>query len=219
MGTNLTQALDSTHPSYGCTSAVFQFAMTDHVGRVVRFLLVEARNVEAVICIERILMMDGGKVAPNCRVICILRNCTSVGTRDDLMNEVLYVDFMQDIVRPELILNDTVTAACFAQSLSTEEREYAKSKAEALGQEPLPMEADVVEVVPAPAPAVVKVQKKAVSKPKKNSDASMQKLESSLCGLGFKKGDVQKFIDDLGDSAKSKPLQDLIRDGIVNLSA
>lgn len=201
---NTSQPLDKSHPSFGCKKAVFQFALTAADGRVVRFLLVEANNPSAVICIERILMMDEGRVSDNCRVICVFRDCRNVGTRDDLMNEVPYVDFMQDIVRPEFILNDSATSAAFTQSLTPEEREYVNRK-----------EVELAQVQSSPVAAKAAKKERA----EESSPESLQKLESSLCGMGFRKGEVRKFLDGLDVQALRKPLPDLVRLGIMQLTA
>lgn len=209
---NIIPTLDKSHPSFGCKKAMFQFALTAADGRVARFLLVEANNPAAVICIERILMMDGGRVSDNCRVICVFRDCRNVGTRDDLMNEVPYVDFMQDIVNPDFILNDSITSSAFSQSLSPEEREYVNRKEAEIGQATTVQEAEV----PLPEPPV-KVSKK--ERKEVNTPEHVQKLESSLCGMGFRKGDVRKFLDGLDTATLQKPLPDLVRQGIMQLTA
>jgi len=186
--------LDKDHPSFGTKNAAFLFAIGT------RFLTVEAKNPYAVAALERLLMNNNQSVSDTCRVICVFRDYHNVGVRDDLVEEVSYVDFMTDIVNPSWLLTDTVTVTCFSKSISPEDRKHAMERAHAFKEASeghSPREA----TKSGPAGSETRVQ-----------------LVSALVGMGFKKNAVEKFARGLGDRVNKEPLTDLIREGLRSVA-
>ena len=186
----LNQILYEGHPSLNTHRAVYMFALGS------RFLLVEAENRWAVLALERILL-QGGQVSENCRVMAIFRDTQSLGVRDELVAEVPYVDFMMDIVDFERVFEDQIVRHCFGQSLSPVQKQYVAQKLQAHPEAPELEETEAI-VVSSEQPA---------------------KLSNALCGLGFKKSEVRKFVQSLGVRASQGPLNALIREGIASLAA
>lgn len=195
------------HPAEGTERSAFQFLISDPAtGAPVRFLLVEAENAWAVAAIEKILLRDG-RVNDTCRIIAIFRDHRFAGVRDDLLEEVPYADFMVDIVDHDRLTGSPVVAACFSKSLSAKERtRVARRAAESAG--PSPARA---EPIPAPAPG----GPPGPVPESGNSDI----LTSALCGMGFKKPEVKKFVSSLGRRVESEPVPQLLREGLRALAA
>lgn len=204
--------IDRDHPSFGTAKAAFMFALTDpRTGALNRFILVEANNAWAVQTIERILLADQ-KASDNCRCLGVYRNPTSVGTRDDMLEEVSFVDFMLDIVDPARLLGSPLVSTGFNRALTAEEREYAKGKIDA--------EARMAQSVRAVPVAVAKpVAPKPVPKAAPKPAVDAEQLVSALCGLGFKKPAVVKFVDSARDRLATDTIAALIKDGCKALAA
>lgn len=218
---NPNQALDSNHPSFGTNSAVFMFGLEDRrTGQIKKFLLIEAQNPAAVAVLERVMLTDQ-KVADNCRILAIFRDCRNLGTRDDWMEEIPYVDFMLDIVDQDRLLGDAVTAQLFSQSLG-QNMEYAQRKVAAL------LEADrstehfenIKEIFPATDDSEVveieEVQEKPVPVV---SSVQRDQLKIALCKMGFRKPEVEKFVTKLGKRVATENLTNLIVEGLRELAA
>lgn len=203
--------LDRDHPSFGTSNATFLFALQDDRGGVVRFLVVEAKNPYAVATIERILVQNDQQVAPNCRVLAAFRDARNTGVRDDLVEEVSYVDFITDIVEASWLLADPVNTTCLSQSITAEEKQYIQQKAQMLaGTRSAPR------LVAAPEPEETEEEEQ--DEPEPNTNQRIQ-LSAALTGMGFKKAAVDKFVRDLGSRADRAPLQDLLREGLRALAS
>lgn len=199
------------HPSFGCVQAWFTVAVSRPNGPgMTKILLVEAKNAWAVQTVERIAV-DGGRVSKTCQVLSVHRNCSDVGIRSDLVEEISYVDFMIDIVDPGLLLEDPMTASGFRNSLSEEERIHASMKLastpvrEFIPVHAVPRHQSAPPVVPSPMPVVL------------DSEPARERLMSGLTGLGFKPAMVRKFVDGLGERIH-EPVQVLLREGIRKMS-
>lgn len=201
--------LDRDHPSFGTAQATFQFAMEDvRTGALSRLVSVEAKNPYAVAAIERVLVKNDQRVSPNCRVLCVFRDCRSVGVRDDLVEEVPYVDFMTDIVEPGWLLSDAGIAACFSKSITPEEREHALAKARALDAAPS-----------RPRLSAVRDEEPDDEEPEEAGTDQREQLVAALAGMGFKKAAVEKFVRGLGGRACREPMPDLLREGLRALAS
>ena len=192
--------LDTSHPSFGAESVAFQFAI-ENPRTGTRFIVVEAKNKHAIAVIEKVLLANHQKVASNCRVLCVFRNYTSVGVRDDLIEEIPYIDFVTDIVDPGwlLALGSTV-ATHFSLSITPEEQKLAVEKAKAINQE-----------------AQDEVQDEAQDEVQESSQRD--NVVAALVDMGFKKSSVEKFIRSLGPRANSESVQVLLREGIQSLAS
>lgn len=183
--------LDKDHPSFGTEVATFLFTIGS------KLVVVEAANSHAVAVIERILILNGQTVSDTCRIICVFRDCCRTGVRDDLVEEIPYVEFMTEIVDPSKLLDDPVTLDGFGKSLTPEEREYAASRAQEL-------ESDVTEEVQKESSKVI--------------PENRERLTAALFGMGFKKSVVEKFVRGIGPRADREPITDLIREGLRSCS-
>ncbi len=196
------QLLPTDHPSFGTSRAVFLFAIGPS-----RILAVEAKNPWAVLCLERLLLVDG-KASDKCRAIQVIRDYRDVGTRDEMVEEVPFVDFMLDIADMDRLMgggnDDALILAAFKNALSQQEVGTAVSKLHALRQLP----ADPFE-------GYVPVVDQTESVP---SDQT-ERLTTALVGLGFKKPSVRGFVASLGEKIHKESLDSLIRQGLKALAA
>lgn len=204
--------IDQHHPSFGCEQAWFTVAVSRPNGPgVTKILLVEAKNAWAVQTIERIAV-DGGRISRTCQVLAIHRDCSDVGIRSDLVEEISYVDFMIDIVDPDLLLEDPMTATGFRNSLNEEERAYASAKLASVPSRPV----TPVRLVPR-APTLVPVHIPPAPVPAPDSEPARERLMSGLTGLGFKPAMARKFVDGLGERIH-QPVEVLLREGIRKMT-
>lgn len=183
--------IDRDHPSYGAKRASFLFTIGT------KLLLVEANNPHAVATLERVLINNNQTVSETCRVLCVFRNCDS-GIRDESVDEVLYIEFMTDIVDSNHILNDDITSTCFSQSVTPREREYMANREKALDL----AAGESVQEVPV----------------REEIPENRNNLFSALSGMGFKKKEVEKFISGLGPRVNEEPITNLIREGLRSLA-
>ena len=207
-----TKLLRVNHPSYDCEQAWFLFAMTVG-GQISRLLLVEAKNVQAVQTIERIVGYDG-HVSTGCELLTVHRQCPSIGIRSDLVSETDYVDFMIDVVDPARIISDPLTAKAFQDSLTLEDREQALQK---MDESSLPIKEDPPDPAPAPAPAPALAPAPEMAKviPIRGFDPaesrSYQDVMAALTDLGYKKAQAKKAVDALGSRVDEMGLEDAIK--------
>lgn len=223
--------LSDDHPSARTSRAAFLFASVREGGT--RLLLVEAVRPEAVAAVELVIEAGRGAVSPGVVQVGVFRGYADVGIRDDILTEVPYVDFMTDIVDPELIVSSPRAAAAFAVSLTDDER--ARVMAKGGEAEPRPQQqrrpsggkgwfpANTKQRPrPAPHPEAERTPMRLVlapaPAPAPAGPSKRQRLESALSGMGFQKGVVRKFVDDLGPRVDSDPIESLIRDGLAALS-
>jgi hypothetical protein len=198
MDTN--QILPAGHPSIGTRRAVFQFVL----GQV--FVSVEAPNEWAVLCLERLLAVDG-KVSDTCEVLSVIRDYRSLGSRSERVQEIPFSDFMTDIVDPGRITRDSVVGEAFRRALSVAERRYVDQKLGALPQETV---WDEIPQEPVSAPQLT-AGSPATDQP--------EKLTAALVNLGFKKAEVRKFVSSLGDEVHTEQMHALVRRGLAVLAA
>lgn len=190
--------LDPRHPSFATARATFMFALTDRDGAPRKFILVEAGNRWAVQTVEWVLG-DAQSASPTCRCMAIFRDLQSLGTRDDMMEEVPYADFMLDMVDPERLAQ---VEDAFNRSLSDEERDYVNEKLASADE------------IPAPAPAVSGVLPAAVPAPDDE-----ERLVSALTKLGFGKKPVMRFVDSVRPRIGREDIRQLVKDGCKALVA
>ena len=195
-----TGLLTPEHPSYGTETAAFMFAISGRDGAVRKFIVVEANNRLAVHTIERVIAPTQA-ASETCRCIAVFRGLESLGTRDPLLEEVPYVDFMLDIVSQDQLMGDSATVDGFNRSLSKEECEYARRKVEAEGDCP-------------PPPAVSETRLTASAGP-----SDEERLSQALRGFGFQAKGVQKFVASVRDKVGNTDLRILIREGCKALAA
>jgi len=203
------QILYQGHPSIGTQRAVFMFALGKGPTRI---LTVEATNPWAVLCLERLLLTDG-KASDNCRVLQVIREYRNVGTRDEMTEEVPFMDFMLDIADTDRLLggtnDDVLIMEAFKNALSETERQAAAIKLEAQQSAPRDIFAGYQPETMEVAPKVPEVA----------SEDQSEKLTSALVGLGFKKSEVRQFVASLGDQAHTESLHSLLRQGLRALAA
>jgi hypothetical protein len=206
------QILPKGHPSFGTQKAVFLFGLGNGPTRI---LSVEATNPWAVLCLERLLLADG-RASANCRVLQVVRDYRNVGTRDEMTEEVPFVDFMLDIADMDRFLggtnDDTLVLEAFKRSLSDAERQVATLKLQAIRQAP---ERDIFEGFEMPASDTFEVTPAAPVASEDQAD----KLTSALVGLGFKKTEVRQFVTQLGTRTQTDNLHSLLREGLRALAA
>ncbi len=109
------------HPSFGCDQAWFLFSKKDRAGRMVKLILVEAKNAWAVQTMERVVSVDG-MASPDCELMTVHRQCPSIGIRSDLVEEVEYSDFFSDHVDLSRVLTDSVTSHALQSSFTDADR-------------------------------------------------------------------------------------------------
>ena len=204
------------HPSIGTKRAVFLFALGQGP---TRFLSVETNNPWAVLCMERLLLVDG-KASDACQVLQVIRDHRNTGVRHSMTEEIPFVDFMLDIVDMDRLLggdqDDVIVLETFKNSLSAEENKRAIQKLQAIQNAP---KRDIfagyeAPQVPAPVSSGLTLIKTSVPQ-----EDQTEKLTAALVGLGFKKSDVRQYVNKLGSQVHTEKLQDLVRQGLRALAA
>lgn len=185
--------IGKNHPSFGCDQAWFLFAKTDSAGRMGKLLLVEAKNAWSVQTLERIAAADG-RVAPDCELLSVHRQCPSIGIRSDRMEEVEYSDFVSDHVELSRVLSDTLSAHSFQSSLTDGDR------ARLLSDRPAAARSSV----PAALPAA--------------SDVSEDVL-AALVDLGFKKPQAKRIVDSLSPAISGMSVEDALHAALQKAQA
>jgi len=194
MKTNPAQLIGPQHPSFGCSQALFVFAIKNPHGEGFgRILLVKAENPWAVQTIERVAWE--GQVNPTCELLSVHREVTDLGTRSDLAEEIGYVDFMLDIVETSRLLEDVSITTAFDQSLTDKDRKYARAK---LAETP-----EAVEDTPRHLQLVHSFDP--------TQSSNYQTATAALSDLGFKKPQVKKMLDDLGPEVDQMSLESVIK--------
>jgi hypothetical protein len=201
------EILPSDHPSFGASQAVFTFALGQGPMRI---LSVEATNPWAVLCLERILLVDG-KVSPNCYVLQVVRDHRDLGTRHDMVQEPTFAEFCLDIVDPDRMFCDAVILEAFKNALSDGEKIQALAKLQA-AKNLMDQRAEVLEPFD-PFPPSEEIV------PQLQGPDQSDKLTAALTGLGFKKTEVRQFVSTLGDRARTDGFHDLLREGLRVLAA
>jgi len=201
------QILPAGHPSIGAQRAVFLFV----IGQNNHLLSVEATNEWAILCLERLLLVDG-RVSDACEVLQVVRGHASVGMRSERADEVPFADFMTDIVDPGRVTADSVVSMAFGRALSPEENERIQQKLE-LARNTVE---DVFEGFDAPVSETVEEESDA---PESGDTAQPDRLTSALVNLGFKKPEVRRVVAALGDRVLTDDLHSLIREGLRQLAA
>lgn len=192
--------LDSSHPSFGCKSAWFQFAILSPDGAIRKLLVVEADSEEFVVAIELLLSVDGF-VSKTCHIISVFRGSESVGMRSPIIEESSIVEFMADIVDTDR-LRDSLVLQTFVGALTSAQRNLFRSKLEA--------RADRVE---SPQPEKKKLSLREIAESKPESPPIPERsdiLISSLVGLNFNKGAVTKWVTSQGSKINNGTIQDQI---------
>lgn len=198
--------LDRDHPSFGTPQAQFLFAIRSDDGAVRKLLLVEAKNPAAVAAVEHVLLQGSGSVSEKCTAVAVYRACDEVGMRSDLIDEVGYVDFMLDVVDPDKLLADPTVSSFFVDSLTDEERAYARLKMEAKSswnREPAAKKA----------PKAPRKDRVVEYEPGSRKDM----LLSAMVRMGFQKPAVQKWME--SSDVESGAIEDQIRAGLAALSS
>lgn len=193
--------LDSSHPSFGCKSAWFQFAILSSDGAIRKLLVVEANSEEFVETLELLLLVDGF-VSKTCHVVSVFRESDSVGMRSPIIEESSMIEFMADIVDTER-LRDSRVLQTFVGALTSAQRNAFRSKLEARAER---VESSNL------GDGKLSLQEIANSKPEvppvpERSDI----LISSLVGLNFNKGAVVKWVTGQGNKINDGTIQDQIR--------
>jgi hypothetical protein len=200
---NLNKILYKDHPAIGTKRAAYQFLIEGSNGTPVRFLLVEAENPWAVAAIEKILLRDA-RISNNCRIIAVFRDHRFAGVRDELLEEISFVDFIVEMVDSER-LQDPIVSFCMKKALSKEEKEHARERIE-----------EMKSYIPKAEAAPVRTES---VKDEAFGVREIELISSALCGLGFKKNEVKGFTASLGSRVKSEPIPELIKEGLKVLSA
>jgi hypothetical protein len=191
--------LTSDHPSARCDQAWFLFSVGELISKL---FLVEAKNQSAVQVIERIVV--DGQASRSCKVLTVHRQCEFIGIRSPVVEEISYVDFILDMVDSDK-LADRMVIEAFKNSLSSEEMRYAAQKyTERQAPKARQLPPRIQEATPVPVPA--------------GSVMLRERLSGALIGLGFSKPMVTKYIGGLGTILRTASLEELIQNGIRELS-
>lgn len=180
--------INQNHPSFGAKSMWFLFA-TQVNGSYRRMLLVEAKNPWAIQCMERILGSDQ-RVSPTCHCILVFRDC-DIGRRHDMAEEISLQEFVETMVEPSRLLDDSCTVQALTHALAPE-RPVAVVRAL-----PPPKK---TEQKPEPKKSAEKTEKNKEEPAKEdaNTVALRSKLSGVLSGMGFKAdqyGPVVRALD------------------------
>ena len=188
--------LDPSHPSYGCKKAVFTYLLT----KSNRCILVEATNPYAVACLERFSIYDQ-KVSDSCVLLSVIRDYSTVGTRNASIVEVKFVDFILDFVDKRILNTDIFGFTCFSKALSLEDRKYARAKIQA--QKNKFLDVDDTVLAERPNPVIAEITRSPVI-----PDDNARKI---LISLGFPKKEVEAWANKF--DANGLEINEIIRRG------
>lgn len=186
-----------------------------------RLLIVSAPNRKAVEAVEAVLDQDG-HVSPTCTVLASFPGCGSPVSWPGV-DEIPYHEFMVQMVEPDRILQDVRAAGAFTESMETMASDHVRPGISDRFPTLRRLLKKKVVTAPAPAPPVQPVTtprqkpaEAAVPAPAGPDPATI--LQSGLLNLGFKKPEVQRFVDGLGSRVRNGDIPALIREGIEALN-
>jgi hypothetical protein len=111
----MSKYLKPEHPSFGCEQAWFLYAVKNHRGPgFCRLVLVEARNHAAVAFLERVA--DDGQVSDTVSVMTVHRQCPVIGIRSDLVEEVEFSVFANDMVDRARVDRDPLAVQAYREA-------------------------------------------------------------------------------------------------------
>lgn len=201
--------LHSAHPSFRAERATFLFAMRGE-GGIRRLLLVEAKNAMAVQFLERLVAPDG-TVSDTCAVMTVHLRSDDIGVRSDLVDIVPYVQFVSDIVDPGRVTADPLAEMALCASLDDRERAVLEATIRSRAARPARSSRPALPgpslVPPAPGPD------------RRRAEHERGRLEEALLGLGFKKPQVRAFVDEQDSRIGAVPIEDLVREALLQLTA
>lgn len=190
------------HPSFGLTNAWFLFGVFSSDGTARRLMMVEAENHHAVHMLESLMERDG-TVSATCGLLSVASDRPQI--RSTMVEAVEYADFVIDMVEPARWLDSPFLIELFRQSLSEVDRINAEMKIDAAirlheWEEEQQEEAEIDE-----SDNVVECD-----------ENKLNQLSAGLCGMGFLKHEVRKFVD----SVRNRPdsVQSLLVEGIKQLN-
>jgi hypothetical protein len=204
------------HPSFGCGQAWFVFMRTDRPG----LTIVGALNHWAVFALERLMVKDS-QISKSHVCMAVFRDIREVGFWDDRAENMTYIDFMLNIVGSDRLLSDPVIANAWKQSLSNSEKEIVQKKLAKIIEEKNKRESDSYDIRNNPFLSPDGPRAVFASSPLKvvpNLERVRETLEGALCGLGFKRPSVSKFVKSIDNEEMSGPLPNLVRKGVQVLS-
>lgn len=193
------QVAGPQHPSFGLEKAWYTFGIFAQDGSMTRVMLVEAENAHAVNFLESILQKDGS-VSDTCALLSVSAHEPQLRSR--AVVEVLYVDFVLDMVDADKWLESPFLVEVWRKSLSDVDKAVASMKMDALILRRA-HEQETAETAPQPETS-------------QQDEAKLTQLQAGLTSLGFQKKDVQKFVESV--SCRQESLQELLMEGIKTLN-
>jgi hypothetical protein len=166
--------------------------------------------------------MDGSsQISENLACLSVFRDCQSAGVMD-YKAQMPYIDFMLDMIGSSKLLSEPATAHAWVQSLSSDDKVLVRKKISLLIEEKKKRESEEYDLRNNPflsteGPKMVFSPKKELEV-KPDPEFLSEKLEGALCGLGFKRQSVSKFVKSLNKDSMSIPLPDLVRRGVQVLN-
>ncbi len=111
----MSKYLKPEHPSFGCEQAWFLYAVKNHRGPgFCRLILVEAKSHAAVAFLERV--GDDGRVSDTVSVMTVHRQCPMIGIRSDLVEEIGFSVFANDIVDRARVDRDPLAVQAYREA-------------------------------------------------------------------------------------------------------
>lgn len=111
----MSRYLTTRHPSHGCKQAYFLFGVRAGSG-FSKMLIVLAENEHAVAFMERLVAADN-RVSPTCELLSVHRDCSSIGVRSDMAEEVPFGNFALDMVERSRVTEDPLAYEALQEAL------------------------------------------------------------------------------------------------------
>lgn len=111
----MSRYLTTSHPSHGCKQAYFLFGLRAGSG-FSKMLIVLAENEHAVAFVERLVASDN-RVSPTCELLSVHRDCSSIGARSDMVEEVPFGNFALDMVERSRVTRDPLAYEALQEAL------------------------------------------------------------------------------------------------------
>jgi hypothetical protein len=111
----MSKYLQPEHPSSGCGQAWFLYAVRNPRGPgFCRLVLVEAKNHAAVAFLERV--GDDGRVSETVSVMTVHRQCPMIGIRSELVEEIEFTVFANDMVDRARVDRDPLAVQAYVEA-------------------------------------------------------------------------------------------------------
>lgn len=198
---------NESNPSYSLDEAIYQFGIF-YKGKFTKLIFVHAENWNQVATIETIRSLTDEKISENCCTISVMRSVTTKCVLfGDNVAQVPFVDFIMEFVDGEIFSRSNELIEYFKGSLSEEDKEYMEEKLQKLQGNP---ESSSI---------LNEVHEEKPNEDPTDTASRIEKIRSSLVGLGFDKGSVERWIKSQGAGISLGTIEQKCKEAIRSIAS